>query len=182
MRYVLLDRLRVLVPGREVVAERTFPAGDDYLADHFPGLPLVPGALLIEAMAQAAGWALLTAPPALPPTEPTAAGAAAAPETPGERPGGGRVELASLVHFPFLVLVGAAKFRRPVSPGEPLTLHASVERRDERAAEAVVRVVAAGEVVANARLTFALRELPDAVRPPLASWVAATHAALTAQG
>ena len=58
MRFVLIDRLLELSPGHRAVAARTFPEDADFLADHFPGLPLVPGVLLVEAMGQTAGWLL----------------------------------------------------------------------------------------------------------------------------
>lgn len=56
MRYVLLDRLLELEPGVRVLAERCFPRADEIFDDHFPGAPIVPGALLVESMGQAGGW------------------------------------------------------------------------------------------------------------------------------
>jgi 3-hydroxyacyl-[acyl-carrier-protein] dehydratase len=56
MRYVLIDRLTELVPGQRATAEKTFPASEPLFEDHFPGFPVVPGALLTEAMGQTAGW------------------------------------------------------------------------------------------------------------------------------
>jgi 3-hydroxyacyl-[acyl-carrier-protein] dehydratase len=58
VRFVLLDRLIVLEPGRRAVARATFARHADVFADHFPGFPLVPGVLLTEAMAQTGGWLL----------------------------------------------------------------------------------------------------------------------------
>ena len=58
MRFVLIDRLLELEPGKRAVAQRTFPPTLDVLADHFPGHPLIPGVLITEAMAQTAGWLL----------------------------------------------------------------------------------------------------------------------------
>ena len=54
--FVLLDRLVDLRPGEEAVATVCFQADDPVFGDHFPGRPIVPGVLLTEAMAQAAGW------------------------------------------------------------------------------------------------------------------------------
>lgn len=166
MRYVLLDQVDEHQPRRRVVARQTFGADDEYLQDHFPSMPLVPGALLIEMMAQAAGWALLA--------EPLSPDASPAP--PVAPPDVVVASASAAWRFPFLVLVGSAKFRRPVLPGEELRTVAEIERHDAQAAEAAVRVttVASGEVVASARLTFALRPVSDATRPALAAWVAAT--------
>ena len=58
MRFVLIDRLLELEPGKRAVARKTFPPTLDVLADHFPGHPLIPGVLITEAMAQTAGWLL----------------------------------------------------------------------------------------------------------------------------
>ncbi len=59
MRFVLIDEILELEPGRRAVARKVFPPDDDYLADHFPGFPIVPGVLLTEAMGQTGGWLIL---------------------------------------------------------------------------------------------------------------------------
>jgi 3-hydroxyacyl-[acyl-carrier-protein] dehydratase len=56
MRYVLIDRFVELDPGRRASAIKTFSGHEDFLADHFPGMPVIPGALLTEAMGQTGGW------------------------------------------------------------------------------------------------------------------------------
>ena len=58
MRFLLVDRIESLTPGQSIVATRTFPADDDYLEDHFPGFPVIPGVLLTESMGQAAAKCL----------------------------------------------------------------------------------------------------------------------------
>ena len=58
MRFLLVDRIESLTPGENIVATRTFPGDDDYLEDHFPGFPVVPGVLLTESMGQAAAKCL----------------------------------------------------------------------------------------------------------------------------
>lgn len=58
MRFLLVDRILSLTPGREVVATRAVPLDDEYFQDHFPGFPVVPGVLLTEMMGQAAAKCL----------------------------------------------------------------------------------------------------------------------------
>jgi len=56
MRFGMLDRITELVPGERIVAERKLTGREDYLADHFPHFPVMPGVLMLEAMYQAAAW------------------------------------------------------------------------------------------------------------------------------
>ena len=56
MRYLLIDRLIELVPHEHAVSTKVFTGEEDFFRDHFPGFPVVPGALLTEAMSQTAGW------------------------------------------------------------------------------------------------------------------------------
>lgn len=58
MRFILLDRIVSLAPGQNIVAARSVRPDEDYFRDHFPGFPVVPGVLLTEMMAQAAGKCL----------------------------------------------------------------------------------------------------------------------------
>jgi 3-hydroxyacyl-[acyl-carrier-protein] dehydratase len=58
MRFILIDKLLRIVPGHVAVAVRRFPVDEPFFADHFPGFPIVPGTLLMEAMAQTGGWLL----------------------------------------------------------------------------------------------------------------------------
>ena len=58
MRFVLVDRIVNLVPGKSIIAEKTLSSAEELFSDHFPGFPVVPGVLLTEMMAQAAGKCL----------------------------------------------------------------------------------------------------------------------------
>jgi 3-hydroxyacyl-[acyl-carrier-protein] dehydratase len=58
MRFVMVDRILEMVPGESVLAEKTLSPDEELFRDHFPGFPVVPGVLLTEMMAQAAGKCL----------------------------------------------------------------------------------------------------------------------------
>lgn len=56
MRYRQLDKIIELVPGERIVASRRLLEGEDYLRDHFPLFPVMPGVMMLEAMYQASCW------------------------------------------------------------------------------------------------------------------------------
>jgi 3-hydroxyacyl-[acyl-carrier-protein] dehydratase len=56
MRFILVDRITELETGRSLVAIKNLSLAEEYLADHFPGFPVMPGVLMLEAMTQAAAW------------------------------------------------------------------------------------------------------------------------------
>ena len=56
MKFVLIDRITELVPGERIVAVKALSLAEEYLADHFPRFPVLPGVLMIEALVQASAW------------------------------------------------------------------------------------------------------------------------------
>lgn len=56
MRFVLIDRIVELNRGKSLVAIKNLTLAEEYLADHFPGFPVMPGVLMLEAMTQAGAW------------------------------------------------------------------------------------------------------------------------------
>ena len=56
MRFKLLDRIIELKPGESITAVKGLSLAEDYLADHFPLFPVMPGVFMLEAMTQAAAW------------------------------------------------------------------------------------------------------------------------------
>ena len=58
MRFILIDEIVSMDPGRTIHGVKTLGAGEDVFRDHFPGFPVVPGVLLTEMMAQTAGKCL----------------------------------------------------------------------------------------------------------------------------
>ena len=99
--FLLVDRVVELEPGKRVRAVKNVTFNEPYFQGHFPGRPVMPGVLVIEAMAQAGG--LLTQL-----SQPAGAGGA-------ER------------HF-YLVKVDNARFARMVVPGDQLVLDVTLKR------------------------------------------------------
>jgi 3-hydroxyacyl-[acyl-carrier-protein] dehydratase len=58
MRFSLIDKITELKPGVSVTAEKYLVGDEDYLSDHFPNFPCMPGVLMLEAMYQAGAWLL----------------------------------------------------------------------------------------------------------------------------
>jgi 3-hydroxyacyl-[acyl-carrier-protein] dehydratase len=56
MRFSLVDRIDELVPGARITAIKNVSLAEEYLSDHFPLFPVLPGVLMLEAMTQASAW------------------------------------------------------------------------------------------------------------------------------
>lgn len=58
MRFALVDKITNLEPGKSITAVKNLSLAEEYLADHFPGYPVMPGVLMLETLIQAGGWLL----------------------------------------------------------------------------------------------------------------------------
>jgi 3-hydroxyacyl-[acyl-carrier-protein] dehydratase len=56
MQFILIDRILELELGRRIVAVKNLTLAEEYLAEHFPGFPVMPGVLMLESVAQASAW------------------------------------------------------------------------------------------------------------------------------
>jgi 3-hydroxyacyl-[acyl-carrier-protein] dehydratase len=133
MRYVLLDRITTLSPPEVAHGIKCVSLSDDVFADHFPGHPVMPGALIVESLAQLAG-VLLEA-------------------TMRER---GRLDLHAL-----LTMADRARFRRPVRPGDRLLLEARLISASEDGGQARTWARVDDQLVAEAELGFAFARVTN---------------------
>jgi 3-hydroxyacyl-[acyl-carrier-protein] dehydratase len=119
-----VDRLVSLVPGREGVGEYAVRGDEPFLRGHFPGQPLMPGVLLIEAAAQLAGAVAQSDPQVQP--------------MPGLK----------------LTAIRGAKFFGTAQPGQIIRLEARVVARIENLIQAQVTATVKGNVVMQAELAL----------------------------
>ena len=56
MYFSLIDKIDELEPGKSIVATKSLAMSEEYLRDHFPKFPVMPGVLMIESMTQASAW------------------------------------------------------------------------------------------------------------------------------
>src|SRR5215470_3046175 len=58
MRFHLIDRIVEVEPGRSLQAVKNLTLGEEYLADHFPSFPVMPGVLMLQTLVEASSWLL----------------------------------------------------------------------------------------------------------------------------
>lgn len=128
--FLLVDRLEVEVPGKKGVGIKNVTMNEEFFQGHFPGNPVMPGVLQIEAMAQTAGAIV-----------------SCAKEDYAEHKAG--------VLF---MSIDGVKFRKPVKPGDQLRMH--VEKIKARRNVYVFRGEAKvdGQVVSEAEFTAMIME------------------------
>ena len=56
MHFSLIDRIEFLAPGSKIVATKSLSLAEEYLQDHFPNFPVMPGVLMLEALTQSSAW------------------------------------------------------------------------------------------------------------------------------
>ena len=126
--FLLIDRILELEPGKRVVALKNVTANEPQFTGHFPEIPIMPGVLIVEAMAQAGGLCCLTAVP------------------PEEREG-------KLVLF---AGIDECRFKRPVTPGDQLRIEITVMRIIRGIGRVKGVATVDGQVVCEAVLTSAM--------------------------
>jgi 3-hydroxyacyl-[acyl-carrier-protein] dehydratase len=129
MRYYLIDKVTALQPGTSATGVKCVTLTDEILHDHFPDHPMLPGALIVEAAAQLAGFLL---------------------EMTFNRPGEPIVRA-------LLVQIQRARFHEPVGPGDRLQIVTTIEADRESSAQVNFEATVEGKEAARGTLTFVLR-------------------------
>ena len=127
--FLLLDRVLSCYSGKTIRAVKNVTINEPFFPGHFPDFPVMPGVLVIEALAQAA--------------------AILAYVSTGTPPGGD--------HLFFFAGIDAARFRRQVVPGDRLDLEVDVIRIVRGIGKFNARAIVGGELAAEAELMAILR-------------------------
>lgn len=122
--FLLIDKVVDLKAGESITAVKNVTMNEDFFQGHFPGHPVMPGVLIIEAMAQAA--ALLSY------------------KTEGTQPNGNVVT--------YFIGIDKARFRAPVFPGDQLILKANLIRRSSRLWKYETQALVDDKIVSEAEL------------------------------
>lgn len=135
--FLLVDRVLEVVPGERILAQKNVTRNEEFFNGHFPHYPVMPGVLIIEALAQAAGILSFK-------TIQSAADD-------------------DSVYF--FVGIDNARFKRPVGPGDVLMLEVTIERHARGIWKYKTRALVDGQTAAEADLMCALRGVPKGSQP-----------------
>jgi 3-hydroxyacyl-[acyl-carrier-protein] dehydratase len=130
---LLVDRIEELVPDQSIVAIKAVTFNEGFFQGHFPGRPIMPGVLIVEALAQAAG--------------------VLAVESLGLSGTG------KLVYF---MAIEEAKFRKPVEPGVLLRLEVEFVQKRSKVCKFAGRATIDGQLAAEAKFTAMIADPPSA--------------------
>ncbi len=129
--FLLVDRVLESVPGERLIGIKNVTINEPCFQGHFPQRPVMPGVLLIEAMAQACGLLAF--------------------ETEGEWPEGNKIF--------YLVGSDRVRFKRPVEPGDQLRLEVRILRRKRGIWVFDGQALVDGKAVAEAEILCTMRDL-----------------------
>jgi 3-hydroxyacyl-[acyl-carrier-protein] dehydratase len=128
---LLVDRVESLDPERGIVAIKAVTINESFFQGHFPGRPIMPGVLIVEALAQAAGVLAVEA-----------------------------LGLAGTGKLVYFMAIEGAKFRAPVEPGVLLRLEVEFVQKRSSVCKFAGRATVDGKVVAEANFTAMITDPP----------------------
>ncbi len=128
---LLVDRVEELIVDERIVAIKAVTINEPFFAGHFPGRPIMPGVLIVEALAQAAGILAVES-----------------------------LGLAGTGKLVYFMAIDGAKFRNPVEPGVLLRLEASFVQKRASVCKFAGRALVDGKLVAEANFTAMIADSP----------------------
>ncbi len=129
--FLLIDRVVEVVPGKSIHAYKNVTINEPFFVGHFPHHPVMPGVLIMEALAQAAGILSF--------------------KTEDKKP-----TQSDVFYF---AGIDEARFKRPVMPGDQLHLHVEIERQMRGVWKFKGEARVDSQLAAEARLMCAKRDL-----------------------
>ena len=132
--FLLVDRVKTVELGKRIVALKNVTINEPFFQGHFPGHPIMPGVLILEAMAQAAGILVF--------------------RTQGNKPDADSVY--------YLAGIDNARFKRPVVPGDQLELEVLIERSLRGVWKFACKARVEGAVVCEAQILCSVRKAAGA--------------------
>ncbi|WP_232090897.1 3-hydroxyacyl-ACP dehydratase FabZ [Sphingomonas sp. HMP9] len=130
---LLVDRVEDLVLDTSITAIKAVSMNEQFFQGHFPGRPIMPGVLIVEAMAQAAGILAVES-----------------------------LGLAGSGKLVYFMAIDGAKFRKPVEPGVLLKLEVTFVQKRSSVCKFAGRALVDGQLVAEANFTAMIADPPKA--------------------
>lgn len=130
--FLLVDKVVEITPSKSIVAVKNVTCNEQFFQGHFPEWKIMPGVLIIEAMAQTGGILLLNG-----------------VENPGDK-------------LVFFMSINNAKFRKPVVPGDQLVFELKMVNRKSRICTMSGKAFVDGQLVAEADLMASIIDRNDA--------------------
>jgi 3-hydroxyacyl-[acyl-carrier-protein] dehydratase len=129
---LLVDRVESLDPDKGIVAIKAVTINEPFFQGHFPGRPIMPGVLIVEALAQAAGVLAVEA-----------------------------LGLAGSGKLVYFMAIEGAKFRQPVEPGVLLRLEVEFVQKRSSVCKFAGRASVDGKLAAEANFTAMIADPPE---------------------
>src|SRR6201990_3322123 len=130
---LLVDRVETLDPDKGIVAIKAVTINEPFFQGHFPARPIMPGVLIVEALAQAAGVLAVEA-----------------------------LGLAGSGKLVYFMAIEGAKFRQPVEPGVLLRLEVEFVQKRARVCKFAGRALLDGEIATECEFTAMIADPPAA--------------------
>ncbi len=130
--FLLVDKIIEFKESKSIYAIKNVSFNEPFFNGHFPGYPVMPGVLILEALAQASGLLVFKTPSLCPPNE-------------------------SLYLF---VGIDKARFKKPVIPGDQLKLKVEMKKSKQGFAVFDALATVEDEIAASAELMCGFKELP----------------------